>query len=390
LKAKLNFTWIAVVFGADGLEDAVVELFELISRYRDRSLAEKLSGYINELCDDDRYLIMHVCGTHEWTITHFGIRSLIPKVDLRAGPGCPVCVASPVKIQVAVELSMKDNVVVTTFGDMFKVRGLGMSLMEAKSRGGKVKVVYSIWDAVNLARKYSDKEIVHFAIGFETTAPSSAAVLLKNPPKNFSIICTHLLIPPVMEYLLRLGEIKIDGFICPGHVSTIIGVKPYRPIARKYCAPMVVAGFEPIDVLIGVAMLIQMIKERRFDVVNEYVRVVKYEGNVRAQRMMYEVFDICDADWRGIGRVPNSGLKLKSEFERFDAELKFGIEVDESYEMPPGCRCGEVLRGLIMPWECPLFARACNPLNPVGPCMVSSEGACSIAYKHSRRRIAVK
>ncbi len=320
--------------------------------------------------------------THEYTITHFGIRSLISKVDLRAGPGCPVCVASPVKVQEAVELSMRNDVIVTTFGDMFRVKGTRQSLMEAKSMGGNVVVVYSIWDSVKLALNNPDKEVVHFAIGFETTAPSTAAVLLEKPPSNFSIICTHLLIPPVMEFLLRLGELKIDGFICPGHVSTIIGVKPYRPIAKRFRAPMVIAGFEPIDVLIGTAMLIQMIREGRYDVFNEYARVVKEEGNVKAQRMMKEVFDIYDADWRGIGRVPNSGLKLKSEFEKYDAELKFDLEVEESYEMPPGCRCGDVLRGLIMPWECPLFARTCNPLNPVGPCMVSSEGACAIAYKH--------
>lgn len=323
--------------------------------------------------------------THEYTITHSGMRSLIPKVDLRAGPGCPVCVASPTHIQMAVELSFRDNVIVTTYGDMFRVKGVTSSLMEAKSKGGNVTVIYSVWDAVKLAKKYPNKEIVHFAIGFETTAPSTAAVLLMNPPKNFSIICTHLLIPPVMEYLLKLGELKIDGFICPGHVSTIIGVKPYRPIAKKYRAPMVVAGFEPIDVLLGVAMLIKMINTGIFDVKNEYTRVVREEGNVKAIEVMYKVFEVCDAYWRGIGLVPNSGLKLRNEFEEYDATKRFDVKVDESYSMPPGCKCGEVLRGLLTPSECPLFGKACTPLNPVGPCMVSSEGSCAIVYKYGRK-----
>jgi len=319
---------------------------------------------------------------HEYTITHYGIRSLIPNVDLRAGPGCPVCVASPVKIEVAVQMALKGKAIVTTFGDMFRVKGVNYSLMDVKSMGGDVRVVYSIYDSIKIAERNPSREVVHLAIGFETTAPSTASILLKNPPKNFHIISAHLLIPPIMDYLLKLGEIKIDGFICPGHVSTIIGVEPYIPIAVKNKVPMVIAGFEPIDVLLGVAMLIDMINEGRFEVENEYGRAVKFEGNVKAKKIMREVFKISDAYWRGIGCVSSSGLELKDEFERFDALKTFNVAVEEKYDMPPGCRCGDVLRGLIMPEECPLFGKICNPANPVGPCMVSSEGSCAIAYKH--------
>jgi len=291
-------------------------------------------------------------------------------------------VASPVSIDLAVNLSMHRNVLVTTFGDMFRVRGSKLSLMDAKSMGGRVMVVYSISDAVEFARRNPDLEIVHLAVGFETTAPSTASVLLSNPPRNFSIISTHLLIPPVMSYLLSFGEIGIDGFICPGHVSTIIGVKPYLEIAASKKVPMVIAGFEPLDVLLGVAMLIEMINNCEFTVKNEYTRAVKFEGNVKAIQLMNEVFKVSDAYWRGIGFVPNSGLMLKDEFSDFDATKKFDVKVEEDYSMPKGCRCGDVLKGLIMPQECPLFSKVCNPDNPIGPCMVSSEGACSIVYKY--------
>lgn len=265
---------------------------------------------------------------------------------------------------------------------MFRVRGSKYSLMDAKSMGGRITIVYSINDAIEIARKNPSLEVVHFAIGFETTAPSTAAVLLSNPPRNFSIISTHLLIPPVMSYLLSLGEIGIDGFICPGHVSTIIGVKPYLEISISNKVPMVIAGFEPLDVLFGVAMLIDMINNDEFTVKNEYSRAVKFEGNVKAIQLMNEVFRVSDAYWRGIGLVPNSGLVLREEFSDFDAVKKFDIRVEEDYSMPKGCRCGDVLRGLIMPQECPLFSKLCTPDNPIGPCMVSSEGACSIIYKH--------
>jgi len=359
-----------------------VELLNSHNILRDKSLALKVAKYINERCSRDKYTIMHVCGTHEYTITHFGIRSLIPKVDLRAGPGCPVCVASPVNIDLAVKLSLMDNVLVTTFGDMFKVRGSKFSLMDSKGMGGRVSIVYSIHDAVELARRNPDLEVVHFAIGFETTAPSTAAMILSNPPENFSIIPTHLLIPPAMLHLLNLGEVRIDGFICPGHVSTIIGVKPYLGIACSKRVPMVIAGFEPLDVLIGVAMLIDMINNGECTVKNEYTRAVRFEGNVKALEFMDKVFKVSDAYWRGIGFIPNSGLELRDEFSMFDARVKFDVNVEADYNMPPGCRCGDVLRGLIMPWECPLFAKVCTPENPVGPCMVSFEGSCSIAYKY--------
>jgi len=325
---------------------------------------------------------------HEATIVQFGLRSLLPSnIEVRSGPGCPVCVTSPNEIDAAAQLSMRNNVIVTTFGDMFRVPSTIGSLADVKAKGGHVKVVYSIHDAVDMAKRDPKNEYVHFAIGFETTAPPTAAELLMHPSRNFSIICSHRLIPPALEHLLKLGEIKIAGFICPGHVSTIIGAQPYRPLSKKYRIPQVIAGFEPIDVLIAITMLLKQIHDGRTTVENEYTRSVRERGNVKAQRMMKEVFTIRDADWRGVGEIPCSGFELRSKFEEINAIKKFDVKVDQKYKPPLGCRCGEVLRGLIYPQDCPLFSRACTPNKPIGPCAVSREGACYIAMRfteHSR------
>ncbi len=265
---------------------------------------------------------------------------------------------------------------------MFRVpASKGMSLMKAKAKGADVRIVYSVSDAVKLAKKLN-REVVHFAIGFETTAPTTAVELLKGAPENFSIIVSHRLIPPAMEHLLKSGDIAIGGFICPGHVSTIIGSEPYEPIAKAYKKPMVIGGFEPLDVLASILMLLEQIRDGRCDVEIEYSRSVKREGNIKAKEIMNEVFKPCDGDWRGIGIIQNSKLELKREFEGYDALRKFDIQLSMEEDMPKGCRCADVLKGLIYPWECPLYNKVCTPINPIGPCAVSVEGACHIAMKH--------
>lgn len=351
--------------------------------FRDPKLASKLSERIKTLAGDRRLMLMHVCGTHEASIVQFGLRSLLPSsLEVRSGPGCPVCVTSPDEIDAAVELSLREDVVLTTFGDMLRVPSGFGSLADAKTKGGNVRVVYGINDSVEMARKDTSHEYVHFAIGFETTAPPTASEMLSHPPENFSVLCSHRLIPPVLDHLMRIGEIKIAGFILPGHVSTIIGVGAYRGISKEHRVPQVVAGFEPLDVLMAVEMLLEQITRGEALVENEYSRVVREEGNLLAQKAIREAFDIVDADWRGIGPVSASGLRVKREFESLDAAKKFGLKLGRGYQVPKGCRCGDVLRGLIYPEECPLFSVACTPVNPVGPCAVSVEGACRISMVH--------
>ena len=358
----------------------------MFSKFRDRKLVEKVTQKIEEESKGITVRIMHVCGTHEWTITHFGIRDLLPSnVEVVAGPGCPVCVTPGSEIDMIAELSTKDGVAVTTFGDVIRVPGTRTSLSEAKARGGDVRLVYGIEEAVRIARQERKKEVVHFSIGFETTAPMAAVEILKGPPENFSIFSTHKLIPPAMEFLLKSG-LSLDGFICPGHVSTIIGVKPYRGLAERYRKPMVVAGFEPLDVLLGILSIVRQVKEGGWGVENEYTRAVREEGNVIALKAIGDVFEVADSWWRGIGRIEASGLKLRGHFEEFDASKKFGLEAPPADYMPEGCGCGEVLKGVIKPEDCPLFGKECTPNHPIGPCMVSLEGACSIIYKYRSLR----
>jgi hydrogenase expression/formation protein HypD len=348
--------------------------------FRDRELALKASREINNISNAlGKVKIMHVCGTHEDTITRFGIRSLLPEnVEVISGPGCPVCVTTIREVDEVIYLA-RQGITITTFGDMFRVPGSYGSLADAKADGNDIRVVYSITDAGKIARENSKDEIVHMAIGFETTAPSTA-VEIRNSPENFSILSCHRLIPPAMEFLLKEGDVKVDGFINPGHVSTIIGLEPYRPIAKRYKIPQVVAGFEPLDMLFAILMLLRMIRDGSSDVKNEYTRIVREKGNVNATEVMNSIFEKCDVEWRGFPVIEKSGLKLRGRFSEHDARKRFEIKVKPSRD-PDGCRCGDVLKGLIYPGECPLFGKACNPKKPIGPCMVSSEGACSIAYK---------
>ncbi|MFX1562110.1 MAG: hydrogenase formation protein HypD [Promethearchaeota archaeon] len=354
-------------------------------KYKDPKLAKQATIQIKKLADqkNQTYRFMHVCGTHEYTITHAGLRDFLPSnVEVVAGPGCPVCVTPPEDVALAIEVAKRPRTLLTTFGDMMRVPAgdLG-SLNVARSQGANVQVVYSMMDAVEAARRHPDLEVVHFAIGFETTTPPTAVELLGDPPSNFSVIVSHRLIPPAQEFLLESGEVGLDGFILPGHVSVVIGLRPYVPISEKWKVPQVVAGFEPLDVLLGLVMLLTQLVEGRAEVENEYTRVVKEEGNVLAQEMIARVLEPVDARWRGIGLIPGSGLALKSKFSSFDACKRFDLKLQpQKFEMPPGCKCGEVLRGVMGPEECPLFGNKCTPEQPIGPCMVSTEGTCAVVY----------
>jgi hydrogenase expression/formation protein HypD len=350
-------------------------------KFRDGETAGRVVKLIRELARGRRIRIVHVCGTHEDAITKYGLRSMLPKnVEVLMGPGCPVCTVPPNRIDFAIRLA-ESGAILTTFGDMMRVpAGLG-SLADAKARGADVRIVYSIHDAAKMAFE-TNKEVVHFGVGFETTAPTTASELLANPPENFSVYSAHILIPPAMIHLLKSGETPVDGFIDPGHVSAIIGEVGYRVVTERYKVPQVIAGFEPLDILFSVAMICRQLKEGRGELENAYTSIVKPGGNQTALRLLGEVFERRDAPWRGIGTIPDSGLALRAKFEDHDASKRFDFETEASYEMPHGCRCGEVLRAVCYPWECSLFNKGCTPESPVGPCMVSHEGSCFISAKY--------
>jgi hydrogenase expression/formation protein HypD len=351
-------------------------------RFRNPELAKSIAEKIKSLAPKTgKVKFCHVCGTHEWTITHFGLRSLLPQnVEVIAGPGCPVCIVPAAEIDEAVQLSQK-GIVMTCFGDVLRVPGSQMSLLEAKAAGADVRVVYSVSDAVEMAKREPEKQFVFSAVGFETTAPSTAVEALGDLPKNFSFLVSHRLIPPAMELLLGVGDLQIDGFIAPGHVSAIIGLKPYELFPRVYRMPTVVAGFEPIDVLMAIYMLLKQYSEGTARLENEYSRVVKPEGNVKALELMNKAFTVIGGNWRGIGRLPDSALQLRESFADYDARLKFGVRVEQGRDILLGCECHLVIIGKIKPDECPMFMKACTPAKPVGACMVSSEGTCRVWAK---------
>ncbi len=330
---------------------------------------------------------MEVCGTHTVAIFRSGIRNILPQnISLISGPGCPVCVTPDRDIDLAIEIARKDNVIFTTFGDMMKVPGTISSLERERAMGADIRVVYSSLDALDIAIKNPQKLVVLFGIGFETTSPTIASIIIsayKENISNFLALSAHKLIPPAMKILLDSGEVKIDGFICPGHVSTIIGSKPYQFIPENYGIPCVISGFEPLDILQSILMLVQQIENNEAGVEIEYNRVVHPEGNSVALKILDEVFAVGDAEWRGLGIVPKSGLYIKDKYRQFDALSVFDISVN-TYAKSEECLCGEVLRGSIIPTDCPLFGEACTPDNPVGPCMVSSEGTCSAYFRYGR------
>ncbi len=349
------------------------------NQFRDPELTKTITRKIQELSPKkDTIKFCHVCGTHEWTITRYGLRSLLPSnVEVIAGPGCPVCIVPAAEIDEAVQLAQK-GVVVTCFGDVLRVPGSNTSLLEAKAEGADVRVVYSLTDAVSMSEKEPNKEFAFFAVGFETTAPSTAVEILKKPPKNFAFLISHRLIPPAMELLLGVGDLQIDGFIAPGHVSAIIGLKPYELFPRVYGMPTVVAGFEPIDVLISIYMLLKQYKEGKAQLENEYKRVVRYEGNPKALELMDQAFAVTGGNWRGIGRLPDSALELRKDFQEYDAHEKFGVKIAQGRDILLGCECHLVVIGKIKPDGCPMFMKACTPEKPIGACMVSNEGTCRV------------
>ncbi len=356
----------------------------ILAPFRDRALVGKVAREIAATAKGGPCRIMHVCGTHEWAITHAGLRGMLPEgVEVVAGPGCPVCVTPGGEIDALAELAC-GRAAVTTFGDVVRVPGRRTSLARAKADGGDVRVVYGMSDAIRMAGREPGKEFVHFSIGFETTAPMAALEVGRGLPANLSIFSTHKLIPPAMEFLLRAG-IEVDGFICPGHVSTIIGADAYRGLAERYRKPMVVAGFEPLDVMLGILEIVRQKRAGEAAVSNMYGRAVSGRGNEAAVEAMGKVFEAADTEWRGIGRIPGSGLRLRSEYAASDAAVRFGMGEVAADSMPAGCGCGDVLLGRIRPEGCALFGKACRPESPIGPCMVSLEGTCSIAYKYREK-----
>ena len=329
---------------------------------------------------------MEFCGGHTHAILRYGIRQLLPPtVTMRSGPGCPVCVTSARDIDRAIALAQIPEVILATYGDLVRVPGSTTSLERAKATGADVRVVYSSMDAIAIAEQNPNRQVILVGIGFETTAPTVAASILQASLRkvgNYRVLSLLKLTPPVMHALLKSGEINIDGIVCPGHVSVVIGTHPYEDLPVKYNVGCVITGFEPLDILRSVQLLVEQAESNTPCVVNAYSRVVETDGNQVALTMMDKVFEPCAANWRGIGPIAASGLALKPEFEQYDAEVAFHLDIEDTPE-PPGCRCGDILRGAADPSDCPLFAHSCTPEHPIGPCMVSSEGACAAHYQYS-------
>lgn len=358
-----------------------------VDEFRDAGLAQPLLRQIGAVARGmDDVNLMEVCGTHTVAISKFGIRSAIPSnISLLAGPGCPVCVTSNRDIDFAVELSKIKDVTIATFGDMVRVPGSHSSLQAERARGADVRIVYSPMDSVKLAESEKNRKVVFLGVGFETTSPTIACSILEAERlglENFSVICSPKLIPPAMEALVNTPELKLGGFICPGHVSTIIGSRPYEFIARDHGIPCVISGFEATDILQSIGMLVSQIKKGESKVEIQYSRLVHPEGNPLALGKLYDVFEVADAEWRGFGSVPKSGLKPRKKYERFDARHVFSeVKIPEPIE-PKGCICPLILRGMKKPTDCKLFGKVCTPDNPVGACMVSFEGTCSTYFKY--------
>lgn len=339
------------------------------------AIGKEISEKINDLVDRD-YAFMHICGTHEAAIARHGLRSLLPaQLKIVMGPGCPVCITPQGEIDAALDL-VERGVILATYGDLLRVPGSAGSL---ESSGGGVRVVQGVHKAVEIA-KGTDKEVVFISVGFETTAPTVAATILSKPPENFSILSCHRLVPPAMKWLLEQGEAHLQGFMLPGHVCTVTGYQDYE----QFPVPQVVAGFEAEDILLGLLMLVQQVRAGAHRIDNAYPRAVCREGNPKAKALMYQVFETADVEWRGFPVIPASGLRLKKEFEHYDAQKKFEIEF-KKVSKHTACICDKVLRGIAQPSECRLFDRVCTPRTPVGPCMVSHEGACKIWHTYKEK-----
>ncbi|MFW9851438.1 MAG: hydrogenase formation protein HypD [Candidatus Thorarchaeota archaeon] len=355
---------------------------EPTKQYRDKDLVKALIRKITQISDsiDDNIRIMHVCGTHEHDVVKAGLRSLLPKkIDLIAGPGCPVCVSSAQDVDEVLWIADNFNATITTFGDMMRVPGSTESLYQAQGRGVDVHVVYGVSDAIKLAEKNLDKDIIFFSVGFETTSCVTAAEVIRTNLPNFSIYSSHKVIPPAMELLLQREDIEFQGYLAPGHVSTIIGIKPYEFITEKYNFPVAIAGFEPVDILMGILSLIKQIDEERPIVDNTYGRWVRHEGNTAALRTLDDAYIVSDARWRGLGVFPMTGHEIRDKYAHIDAKKKYDVPELTSVDLHGGCICDEILIGKSKPYQCKLFNKACRPDHPIGACMISHEGTCNVA-----------
>ncbi|HEX6975753.1 MAG TPA: hydrogenase formation protein HypD [Vicinamibacterales bacterium] len=357
-----------------------------IDEYRDGDAARQYAAALRRITTRP-WTLMEVCGGQTHAIVKFGVDELLPpEVRLVHGPGCPVCVTPLELIEKAIEIASRPNVVFCSFGDMLRVPGTSRDLLSVKAAGGDVRIVYSPLDAVALAREMPDREVVFFAVGFETTAPANAMAVFqaaRDGVDNFSILVSHVLVPPAMEAILSSSSNTVQGFLAAGHVCTIMGYTEYEPLAVKYHVPIVVTGFEPLDLLQGVYMCVKQLEEGRAEVENQYARAVRRDGNVQAQETVREVFEIVPRKWRGIGEIPRSGLGLRRRYRSFDAEARFGV-ADRIIQEPPECISGVILQGLKKPHECGAFGTVCTPEHPLGATMVSSEGACAAYYRYRR------
>ncbi|MCW3840552.1 hydrogenase formation protein HypD [Micromonospora yasonensis] len=367
-----------------------------VDEYRDADKAQALATQIAALCEPGRqYKFMEVCGGHTHTIYKHGIEDYLPEsVSLVHGPGCPVCVIPMGRVDDAIAIANEPDVILTAFGDMMRVPGGNGSFLDAKAAGADIRMVYSPLDALKIARTNRDRRVVFMAIGFETTSPSTAMTVLRAAAEgidNFSVFCNHVTILPAIKAILDSPDLRLDGFLGPGHVSTVIGCRPYEFIARDYGKPLVCAGFEPLDLLQSVYLLLKQLADGRCEVENQYTRVVPWDGNLRALEAIGRVMQLRPYfEWRGLGFISHSALRMRDEYAAYDAERLFdvpGVRVAD----PKACQCGEVLKGVLKPWECKVFGTACTPETPIGTCMVSSEGACAAYYnfgRFTRQRLA--
>ena len=357
---------------------------KFIDEYRDAESAQRLSEEIRRITTR-QWDIMEECGGQTHSIVKFGIDELLPqKINLVHGPGCPVCVTPVEMVDKATEIASRQNVIFCSFGDMLRVPGTRQNLFSVKAKGGDVRIVYSPLDAVKIAKENPGKEVVFFAVGFETTAPANAAAVYQASQqgvRNFSVLVSHVLVPPAMEAILSSPNCRVQGFLAAGHVCTVMGYTEYEPIAQKYRVPIVVTGFEPLDILEGVYMCIKQLEEGRAEVENAYARAVRRSGNQHAQELIRKVFRIVHRKWRGIGEIPASGLGLSEDYSAYDAEKRFGL-ASKSVEEPSECISGLVLQGIKKPFECPQFGKRCTPETPLGATMVSSEGACAAYFRY--------
>jgi hydrogenase expression/formation protein HypD len=367
-----------------------------IDEFRDGEVAQGLAAAIRRAAQPERqYHFMEFCGGHTHAISRYGVSDLLPdNVRMIHGPGCPVCVLPIGRIDQAIRLALEQGVTLCTYGDCLRVPASnGLSLLKAKARGGDIRMVYSSADAVTLAQKNPDKQVVFFAIGFETTTPPTAVAIKQAAAlglKNFSVLCCHVLTPSAIASILdapeidQPGHLRLDGLVGPAHVSTIIGSRPYEPFAAKYRIPIVITGFEPLDVMQAIRMLIRQVNEGRAEVENEFARAVTRDGNMKAQKLVAEVFEMREQfEWRGLNTLPDSALRIRSQFAEFDAEQRFAVAY-RSVADHKACECGAILRGVKRPQDCKIFGTVCTPENPVGSCMVSSEGACAAHYSYGR------